>query len=442
MLIEIPRLIISAPSSHSGKTTITCALISLLKSQGLRISGYKAGADYIDPDYLRTSGACSVNNLDLWLMNKTRTLELFALTSKNSDIAVIEGVMGLFDGGGYSTAGLAKLLKAPVILVVNVSSSAESVAAIVQGFKNYDRDVNVAGVILNCAGSKSHVNIIKKALNENNIHVYGAVLRDENLRLPERHLGLVPANETHKIIDIAPENFDIEGIIKLSKSAYPLEFTSQHENYKSNNNKRIKIAVAYDDAFSFYYPESLDTLKNFGAELIYFSPLRDKILPSGIQALILGGGFPEIFAAELSRNEAMKKIIKEFDAPIYAECGGYIYLCDELINFNGEKFSMAGLINAQAVMNKKNILGYIEACSIENNLLCVKDQKFRAHEFHFSTINPNFDENKSAFKITRRSTGDFKIGGYAYKNILASYLHINFFGWPELAERFISFCRS
>ena len=442
--INTPRILIAAPSSHSGKTVITCALLKCFKNLGLNITAFKAGADYIDPDFLRMAGNCEVRNLDLWLMKKNYVLKLFFDTAKNSDLSIIEGVMGLFDGGDYSAAELAKTLKAPVILVVNVSSSGESVAALVSGFKNYDPNINLAGVILNFAGSNSHVNIISNALKNIHVPVLGFLMREKSLILPERHLGLVQADEIQNFNPaVNPENFKLNAILDIAKSAPKIKFdTPEFKSTRLNSKSKIKIAVAHDKAFSFYYPESLETLKKFGAELKFFSPLANERLPQNIKAVIFGGGYPEIYASELEKNYALKDDLHNPDLIIFAECGGFMFLCDSITNFEGEKFYMAGLINADCVMNKRAVLGYVEAESLNQNILCDKNKKFQAHEFHFSEICPKFDNQKFAFKITRKSTGDFKFGGYFCKNILASYLHINFFGNPDLAERFIFSCRA
>ena len=450
-IINTPRILIAAPSSHSGKTIVTCALLKCFKNLGLRVSGFKVGADYIDPDFLRMAGNCEVRNLDFWLMDKNYALKLFFDTAQNSDLCVIEGVMGLFDGGKYSTAEIAKLLNIPVILVVNISSSGESVAALVSGFKNFDSDINLAGVILNFAGSKSHVDIITNALQRINVPVLGFLMREKCLTLPERHLGLVQANELENfdevLKNIQPQNFNLNLIHDIAKTAGDVKFETPE--FKSVNKKHVKIAVARDKAFNFYYPESLNTLEKLGAELIYFSPLKNQGLPAGVNAVIFGGGYPEIYAAELENNYALKNDLLKRDLIIFAECGGFMFLCKSITNFDGEKFSMTGLINADCVMTKKAVLGYVEAESLNNNILCVKHKKFRAHEFHFSEILPNpkfnfnnFNDDVFAFKITRKSTGAEKLGGYFSKNILASYLHINFFGNFDLAENFINSCRS
>lgn len=441
---NIPGVIISAPSSHSGKTVITCALISKFIQMGLKISAYKIGPDYIDPGFLKFASNSDVYNLDSWLMNKNNLCELFYNTSQNSDLAIIEGVMGLFDGGENSTAEIAKLLNIPVILVIDSKSAGESVAALAFGFKNYDPCLNFAGVILNNIGSENHEKNIFNALNKININIkiLGTVYRDKNLILPERHMGLTQAQEINlnnlnlNLQNIKNINYD--EILKISHETKQIKFT---RSKIITHHKNIKIAVALDEAFSFYYAESLSTLEKFGAELIYFSPLRDKNLPAGINAIILGGGYPELHAKYLFENFSMRKNIFNCGLPIYAECGGFMYLCESLTDFDNNKFEMAGLINFDCVMNKRPVIGYVECEALNNNLICNAGKKIRGHEFHFSSMSTHVNINKdryTAFKILRRNSEISYYGGYSNNNILASYVHINFFGNYDLAETFIN----
>lgn len=408
-----------------------------MRERGLNVCAYKTGPDYIDPGHLRLAGKCEAYNLDTWLMTQDLTRELFIRTSHNHDIALIEGAMGLYDGGENSCAEIAKLLNAPVILIINAKSMGESAAAIAMGFRDYDRNINLAGVIINNVGSASHVKIISDSLKRVNIKLLGSIKRDDSLTLKERHLGLIPVTE-HDSFNLAnlkhviESSINIQEIINIAKSAPDLNL-----NYDSCENicpvNHVRVAVARDKAFSFYYPESLEFLESLGAELIYFSPLSDKTLPES-DIYIFGGGFPEIFAGELAENKSMLESIRNCRKNILAECGGFMYLCRSLQDINGKKFSMAGLIESESFMTSRPVIGYLEARALSDNILCSKGEIIRGHEFHYSRMS----HESKAFEFTRPRTGNKYTGGYSSQNILASYLHINFFGNKKLAENFLT----
>lgn len=446
--MNIPRIVLAATGSGSGKTVITCGLLKALRERGLKVCAYKAGPDYIDPSYLRIAGGCEVYNLDTWLTDKNSVLELFSKTSRGKDIAVIEGVMGLYDGGENSTAEISKLLKAPVVLVINAKSAGESAAAVALGFREYDRGVNLAGVILNFIGSSSHSEIISEALSRSGIKLLGALKRDESLKFPERHLGLVPANELsgRRLKDLrlgAEAGLDLEGILRVARCAPEI---AEPENlrlgvvgdclYRTNRN--VRIGVARDEAFSFYYPESLDVLRELGAELIFFSPVHDGHLPEA-DGFIFGGGFPEMFAGELEANLSMRREVSEatdLGRVIFAECGGLMYLCDSIRDFGGHEFRMAGVIPASCVMVERPVIGYVEAIAIRDNIICDAGERIRGHEFHFSRTVQKTEQMRSdsfdfAFDVSRNPTKRLdKNGiyqeGYVSKNVLATYVHMNF----------------
>ncbi|MBQ7196495.1 MAG: cobyrinate a,c-diamide synthase [Synergistaceae bacterium] len=433
-------IIIAASSSSSGKTSIACGLLRAFQRRGLKVCAYKVGPDYIDPEYLRRAGRCEVYNLDTWLTNENLTRELFFKTSLDKDVAIIEGAMGLYDGGEHSTAAIAKLLNAPVVLVINAKSLGESAAAIALGFQNYDKEIKIAGVILNFVGSETHEKIISDALESRKIKIFGALPRDKNLKIPERHLGLLPALENNfdfdLLADAVEKNLNLEALLKISEDFNFSSFTSY---FLIPNSYLLKVAVAKDAAFSFYYPESLEILREFGAEIIFFSPLKDKILPEA-DAYIFGGGFPEIFARELSENFSMLDSVRRCSKKILAECGGLMYLCKTLRNLDGEIFKMAGLVPFDSFMTERPVIGYMEARALRENLICEKDFLIRGHEFHYSRVEPDFSFYKEncAFELTRRSSGEKNLGGYASENILASYLHINFFGNVNLSKKFLT----
>ena len=442
--VNIPRVVIAATQSSSGKTTVVTGILRALKNKGMKVQPFKVGPDYIDPSYHGMAAGRAGHNLDTWLVDESQINDLFASEAENADIAIIEGVMGLYDGGKNgisSTAQLAKKLQAPVILVINVQSMGDSAAAIALGFKLYDEEVNLAGVILNRLGSPTHKMLIEEAMARINVPVFGAVYRDDSVHMPERHLGLTPAQENNakEIIEIisakiAKEVY-LDEIIKLACAAPPLEV---QENKQSNAAKDIVIAVAKDKAFSFYYPASLKQLSDCGAKIEFFSPLEDETIPSNASALIFGGGFPEIFADKLAANKSMLTSIRranENKMPIYAECGGYMYLMQGIFDFDGNFHAMAGIIPATAKMNKKlQTVGYVKAKNLHDNILGEKDCVYHGHEFHFSTQSEEAQDFPWAFEFVKmRNNAEYK-AGYAKDNILGSYLHLHFLGSKKAAD--------
>ena len=437
-----PAILISAPNSGSGKTIITSIILNALIKKGLKICAYKTGCDYLDTKILKFHSKSEVYNLDTWLMNKESVLELFKKTSTGKDIAVIEGAMGLYDGGKFSSSEIAKLLKVPVILVMNVKSMGESAAALALGFKNYDSEIKIAGVILNCVGSESHGKLISKVLYEKGIEILGILKRSEDLKIPSRHLGLIPLNENENTESLNKfENcINIDEILKIaySNTEKILSENSQQRHNKIHKSKKISLGIAYDEAFSFYYSESLEALKNHGIDLKFFSPIRDSKIPEA-NGYFFGGGYPEIYAEELSGNITFKNEIKkayESGKIIFAECGGFMYLSNTIENLKGEKFQMTGIIKSDSIMSERPVIGYVEAKALKKNFLCSEGSIIRGHEFHFSRMITDFKFENNAFEITRRSTGDIWYGGFSEKNILASYLHINFWGNENLIENF------
>ena len=426
------KILIAGASSRSGKTTVTCGLLAALKSRGLRVIAYKAGPDYIDTEYLRRSGSCEAFNLDTWLMSENRVLELFAQTSQGYDFAVIEGTMGLFDGGVNGTASIAKLLDAPVVLVLNVRSMGESAAAVAMGFQEYDKDVKLAGVILNFTGSSYHEEIISSALNEKSIKVLGTLRRDEGLEIPERHLGLVQSIENKKF-DVEKVKSKIESSVNIDEILrVSIINTSQlivNSSTRSTHQKfHARIAIAKDEAFTFHYAESERMLETLGAEILTFSPVHGKELPAA-DGYIFGGGYPELFAAELSENRAMIESVRKCSRPIYAECGGMMYLCR----------NMAGVLPFEAYMSPRAVMGYRTARALNDNLLCRKGQTIRGHEYHYGRISQS--EN-FAFSLTRKNGDNAGLSGYSNDRLLASWLHVNFYGEPEIAEHFMKMCHN
>lgn len=449
--VNIPRVVIAATQSSSGKTTVVTGILRALKNQGLKVQPYKVGPDYIDPSYHGMAAGRKGHNLDTWLVDESKINDLFVEEAKEADIAIIEGVMGLYDGGKNgisSTAQLAKKLNAPVILVINVQSMGDSAAAIALGFKLYDSEVNLQGVILNKLGSPTHKALIEEAMAKINVPVYGAIFRDNDMHLPERHLGLTPAGEkdARAVIEMISEKIAkevyLDKIIDLAKTAPSIEVQVEENTTKKHE---VTIGIAQDKAFSFYYPASLAQLERYGAKLKFFSPLEDKEIPNDVDALIFGGGFPELFAKELKANKTMVNSIREAHKkhmPIYAECGGFMYLMQGIYDFEQNFYEMVGIIPAKAQMNKKlQTVGYVQAKILQDNILGQKDNIICGHEFHFSTqiedINQEYQEFPWAFEFTKMRNNMKYKAGYAKDNVLGSYLHLHFLGAKQNAKHFV-----
>lgn len=445
---NFPRVIIAATQSGSGKTTITAGLLAALKARGLDVQSYKIGPDYIDTGWHELASGKISHNLDSWLIGSDKLKEIFTATATCADISIIEGVMGLYDGGRggvSSTAEISKLLNAPVILVIDAKSMGTSAAAVALGFREFDKSINFAGVILNRLGSDSHKKMIVDALNALGIKCFGAIKRNDEFILPERHLGLVPTTENNsadviqKICAAVESQVDIDALIALAKKSPPLETSPDPRLLIPDP---LKIGVAKDEAFNFYYGESLSELERLGAEIIYFSPLNDEHLPENISGLLIGGGFPEMFAARLEQNKNLRAEIfnaAQLDLPIFAECGGFMYLMRELIDFDGKSFEMCGAIDGAATMtNKLQSVGYVEAELLRDCVIGKAGDKIRAHEFHFSTAETSDDK---IFKCKRMRTGKEYFAGAFKKNLVASYLHIHFAGCPSAAKSFVDACK-
>ncbi|MBR1858797.1 MAG: cobyrinate a,c-diamide synthase [Selenomonadaceae bacterium] len=452
MKIRVPRIVVAATQSGSGKTTITTGIIAALKNRGLVVQSYKIGPDYIDPNYHSLASGRLTHNLDSWLVPTDKLKDIFIETSKDADIAIIEGVMGLYDGGKggiSSTAEIAKLLDAPVVLVVDAKSMGASAAAIALGFREYDKEIKLAGVILNRIGSDNHKNIIESALRDIGIKCFGAIKRDSNLTTPERHLGLLPTaeNDTSELIknigEAVSSQVDTDSLIDIANNNSDLQLKNYNSFLIPHSQFLIKIAVAKDEAFNFYYPESLNVLKSFGAEIVPFSPLHDNKLPK-VSGLIIGGGFPEMFAKQLENNVTMRESIKNAvnsGLPTLAECGGYMYLMNELFGFDNKPYQMVGVINKSAKMNNKlQMVGYVKAELAADCVLGNKGDIFHAHEFHFSN-EINVINGQQIFNCVKISNNKSYSAGFFNENVIASYLHIHFAGCIDAAKHFVDACQ-
>lgn len=446
-------ILIAGTASGVGKTSIATGLMGALRRSGLKVQPFKAGPDYIDPGYHSSATGKVSRNLDTWMLSANSVLELFNRAARGSDIAVIEGVMGLYDGRTAtndegSTAELAKLLKVPVLLVVDSRKGARSLAAIVKGYRDFDPGVNLAGVILNGIGSDRHLDLCKEAIEHyTGIPVVGHLPRRSDLALPERHLGLVPTAERppgdeflEMLISQCRSTLDIPAILRISgQAAVPGIEPSLFPPVKAS--EITKIGVARDRTFSFYYKDSLDLLEEWGAGIVDFSPLSDLKVPDGISGLYIGGGFPEIYAAELASNTAMIGSIRaaaQSGMPIYAECGGLMYLCESMLDLEGKEHRMANVIPVRVRIDTPRLsLGYRTVRALEDSALLLRGETVRGHEFHWSVL-CEASKGMNAYEVA--DTGSRE--GFHIGNTLASYIHLHMAAAPGMAQRLIESCRS
>jgi cobyrinic acid a,c-diamide synthase len=454
-MAAIPRIVIAAPASGSGKTTITTGIMAAL-SERYRVQGFKVGPDYIDPGYHTAATGRISRNLDTWMVSKDEVKNIFMRAQRNADICVIEGVMGLFDGyDGIteqgSTAEVAKLLSAPVILVIDAGKMARSAAAIALGFRDFDSDLNVAGVIVNNVGSEKHAQWVTEAIESIGMKVIGCVPRTDKLNVPERHLGLFVAEErdaaTKSFIQeaaaVVKKNVDVEKIFSIAESA-PVLDTALPAEGRITAQKNLRIAVARDEAFCFYYEDNLDLLRDCGAEIVFFSPLHDAHIPQNISGLYLGGGYPELYAEQLAANESLRAEIKSAakkNLPIYAECGGLMFLTQKFLDAQGNEYVMSGVIAGHTRMTDRLVMGYREVESVNDSILLSKGATLRGHEFHYSEWLQPDGLSSSAYAINMRDRNEVRREGFASGNILASYIHAHFACDPILTKNFVNACQ-
>jgi cobyrinic acid a,c-diamide synthase len=418
------------------------------------VQPFKVGPDYIDPSHLALAAARPCYNLDTWMMPPGRMLDVFCRAAASAQIAVIEGVMGLYDGQSStsdvgSTAQVAKILRAPVILVIDAGAMARSAAAVVLGFQHLDPEVRIAGVIANRVGGAGHARLLQEAIEaETGVPFLGYFRHSSDILVPERHLGLVPATErvvSAEQLAALGEQFgqtcDSEKLLTLAREAPLIEQSSQDPlPAQEAPSERVSIAIAQDEAFNFYYPDTLDLLRLAGAELVPFSPLHDNVLPEHIGGMYIGGGFPEEYAHRLAANASMRAALARLlqkGMPCYAECGGLMYLCQSIRNASGEELPMVGAIARQSIMSSDPgglVIGYREATALRDTLLTRRGEVVRGHEFHYSCLSTPFAHDEAAYEFTIRG----QVEGIAQGNLLASYLHLSFSGFPLAAQRFVS----
>lgn len=444
-----PRLVIAATASGSGKTSITLGLCRALARAGLAVQPFKAGPDYLDPTWLSRAAGTQCCNLDTWMSGAPYVRALCARLAPPRGLALIEGVMGMYDGADAgsdagSTAELARVLGAPVILVADARGAARSVAATVRGFRDFG-DADIAGVIANRCGSDTHVQMLQQALASATLPpLVGAIPDGAWGELPSRHLGLLRADERVSertitaLADACEQHVDLQALRHLARQAVPLPAAPRESKRKT----RCRIAVAYDAAFHFYYADNLALLARRGAELVYFSPLRDKTLPHGCGAVIIGGGYPEAHAVHLSRNRSLIRDLRAFAARggvIYGECGGMMYLGEALIDAAGRKHALAGIIPATTRMRPRlQALGYVQATTLQPTLLGPAGTELRGHEFRYSEVVAERGDWEPAFAVCDARGAKETIAGYARGRVLASYLHLHFAAHAETAERIIA----
>ncbi|WP_399883484.1 cobyrinate a,c-diamide synthase [Streptomyces sp. BBFR51] len=483
---SVPRLVVAAPSSGSGKTTVATGLMAALAARGLAVSPHKVGPDYIDPGYHALATGRVGRNLDAYLCGPELVGPLFLHGARGCDIAVVEGVMGLYDGAVgegelASTAQVAKLLRAPVVLVVDASSQSRSVAALVHGFVSWDPEVRVGGVILNKVASDRHEALLREAVDSVGVPVLGVLRRAAPVETPSRHLGLVPVAERRgAAVDAVAamgarvaDGCDLEALVGLARGvgalgcaawdaaevlasspppplpvptlgAAPPDPRFRPERPRPQappegappSGLTRRVAVAGGAAFTFSYAEHAELLAAAGAEVVVFDPLRDEELPEGVGGLVVGGGFPEVYAAELSANEGLRKSVAELalsGAPVAAECAGLLYLCREL-----DGLPMCGVLDASARMSERLTLGYRDAVAVSDSALAAAGTRMRGHEFHRTVVEPG----AGAAPAWGMRAPERRVEGFVERGVHASYLHTHWASEPGVARRFVERCRT
>ena len=485
--MNIPRVLVAGDRSSAGKTTVCIGLLSALRERGLEVQGFKVGLDYIDPGFHTLVSGRPSRNLDGFLMSPEVVKEIFARACSGAnrgtggsaaEVAVVEGVRGLYEGLNYaddvgSTAQVAKILDCPVVLLIDAGSITRSVAALVSGYQSFDPEVQISGVILNRIGSERHGEKAAKAVEKYcGVKVLGRIPRRSDLGISMRHLGLTTATECkerwsdfksvlERIKKTVEQNVNLEAFLEVARSASPLRTQPAGSRvFRAERPKRrkVRVAVAFDEAFNFYYQDTLDLLALAGAELVFFSPLREKKLPAGVAAVFLGGGFPEIYAEELASNPEMQHEIKAFYercGVIYAECGGLMYLM-KTIEYGGGSFKMCGVLDGSARFTEKRVVNYVEGEFRSDCVVGRRGERFKGHEFHHSEIlledgdareeagkeEAGKEEQRFAYKMLRGEGIKDGLDGLVSKNCLASFAHLHAASYTGFAENFVESVRT
>ncbi|MEU9061234.1 cobyrinate a,c-diamide synthase [Streptomyces sp. NPDC048430] len=447
-MVSVPRLVIAAPASGSGKTTVATGLMAAFAGRGLAVSPHKVGPDYIDPGYHALATGRPGRNLDAYMCGPGLIAPLFTHGASGCDLAVVEGVMGLYDGASgqgelASTAQVSKLLRAPVVLVVDASSQSRSVAALAHGFASWDPEVRIGGVILNKVASDRHEALLREALDESGLPVLGVLRRAPQVATPSRHLGLVPVAErqtdaleaVRAMGDRVREGCDLDALMVLARSAPALPDEAWEPEAYPQEGARPVVAVAGGAAFTFAYAEHAELLTAAGAEVAVFDPLHDEKLPTGTAGLVIGGGFPEVYGPELSANEPLRRAVTDLalsGAPVAAECAGLLYLAREL-----DGRPMCGVLDASARMSERLTLGYRQAVAVSDSVLAVAGTRLRGHEFHRTVLEPG----AGATPAWGLHQPERRVEGFVQQGVHASYLHTHWAAEPGVARRFVERCR-
>lgn len=458
-------IVIAAPHSGCGKTTITAGIIGALRAQGHRVQPFKVGPDYIDPGYHTLAAGRTCRNLDSWLLPGQAYSDLFARATRDADCAVIEGVMGLYDGARYdseegSTAEIAKRFNGAVIVVLDASKVARTIGATALGMQAFDPTLNIVGYIANNVAGAGHGDGVRLAIEQaTGKPCFGWVARDPQLALPERHLGLVPtaeAGQWQRFVDhaatVVTQQLDLDALWQaVAEQPTPvIQAMPPATSVPVAHTSRPRIAIAEDAAFSFLYPENLELLREAGAELVPFSPLRDPALPPGTQAIYLCGGFPELYAAELARNTALHEKLRVAAAqgvPIYAECGGLMYLTQAIVDQAGVRHPMTGVLPGVTTMTPRLTMGYRRLRAQSDTWLWRRGEEIRGHEFHYSTWTERPPTLAPLYQMLpwKEPAGPTpqteQWEGVCADNVLAAYTHLHFLARPQLAERFVTAAR-
>ncbi|MGH7906002.1 MAG: cobyrinate a,c-diamide synthase [Candidatus Binataceae bacterium] len=450
--IAIPRVVIGAVASGTGKTTITVAIAAALRARGKKIAVFKCGPDYLDPGYHRHAAGVISHNLDGWMMGREAVAASFARAAAGCDLAIVEGMMGLFDGATPvndegSTAEIAKWLGAPVILAIDVSGMARTLGAVAEGFRRFDPELRIAGLICNRVGGRGHLDLLRAATPP--IGILGGFPEVREAAFPERHLGLVSL-ESAGIDDaifgrwgaLASEWLDLDAILEIANSAPPIARLDGDRVFTPAG--KVKIGIAWDEAFHFYYEDNLARLETLGAELIRFSPASDRTMPE-VDGLYFGGGYPEAHVRSLSSNTPMLESIRNFSRNggiIYAECGGLMYLADAIVTLDGKRWPMAGLIAGDAVMSSRlQAIGYVEVTTRAPSILGGCGLSFRGHQFRYSTLERTGSRATQVYAVKPRWGGAPFHEGFSGGNVMASYVHAHWASNPEIAANFLGSCR-
>lgn len=449
-------LIIGATGSGIGKTSVSCGLIYSLRSRGYRVQPFKTGPDFLDPSWLATAANRPCISLDSKMTSQSYVKNIVDKKMHDADIGIIEGVMGLYDGAHSqrntdSTADIARLLSAPVVLIANAHGAARSFAAAIFGFVNFPESPDFAGVIANNCGSKRHLTILSDALESVNLPpLLGGIPKNSLPSLPSRHLGLISAlkhedseNQIKQIAGICEQCINIDKLLSTMPVFQCTETSSEPDHICETT---VKIAYASDNAFHFYYQDNLDLLSAAGAELVPFSPLDDCSLPPGINGIYFGGGYPEEYTEQLSANRTMIASLNDFiniGKPVYAECGGFMYLSKTIKDRHSQNWNMADIFPFEIEMKESvSTLGYCDITLSQDCIIGKKGVHFRGHEFHYSEIiNSHQNLLKTCYKVTY-SDGRTSNTGFTFKNVLASYIHLHWGETPTAAASFIRACRS